>query len=97
MDGLVEALSGIIDAEREKVRVYEDALAKIANCLCHTGGCIERQMAKRCVVCIAREALAATKPVPVERNSKSHRCGACSAGKHEDCSGWCFCDCEHNR
>lgn len=26
-----------------------------------------------------------------------HRCGACSAGKHADCSNWCFCDCEHNR
>lgn len=26
-----------------------------------------------------------------------HRCGACSAGKHVDCSNWCFCDCEHNR
>lgn len=24
-------------------------------------------------------------------------CGACSSGRHEDCSHWCFCDCEHNR
>jgi hypothetical protein len=24
-------------------------------------------------------------------------CGACSAGKHEDCSGWCYCDCEYNK
>jgi hypothetical protein len=24
-------------------------------------------------------------------------CGACSAGKHEDCSNWCYCNCEFNR
>lgn len=34
--------------------------------------------------------------VPAVPNSKDHRCGACSAGNHVDCSGWCFCDCEYN-
>jgi hypothetical protein len=24
-------------------------------------------------------------------------CGACSAGKHEDCSNWCYCNCEYNK
>lgn len=25
------------------------------------------------------------------------KCGACSEGRHVDCSGWCFCTCEFNR
>lgn len=25
------------------------------------------------------------------------RCGACSAGRHVDCSGWCFCGCGYGR
>lgn len=23
----------------------------------------------------------------------AHQCGACSEGRHPDCSGWCFCGC----
>ena len=34
--------------------------------------------------------------MPAIPNSKDHRCGACSAENHVDCSGWCFCDCEYN-
>jgi hypothetical protein len=26
-----------------------------------------------------------------------HRCGACHAGRHTDCSGWCFCPCDEGR
>lgn len=26
-------------------------------------------------------------------NSTDHRCGACSDGRHADCSCWCFCPC----
>jgi hypothetical protein len=25
------------------------------------------------------------------------QCGACRKGDHENCSNWCFCDCEFNR
>jgi hypothetical protein len=25
------------------------------------------------------------------------QCGACAEGRHADCSGWCFCGCEHSR
>jgi hypothetical protein len=28
---------------------------------------------------------------------RTNRCGACGEGRHEDCSGWCFCTCEYNR
>jgi hypothetical protein len=29
--------------------------------------------------------------------TRDNKCGACSEGRHQDCSNWCFCDCEFNR
>lgn len=29
--------------------------------------------------------------IQVGQASPSHQCGACSNGRHRDCSGWCFC------
>jgi len=46
---------------------------------------------------IAPDFIDAFKALGAKLVGERHRCGACSAGRHQDCSNWCFCDCEHNR